>query len=196
MIRPEAFIVHSSPQRLRVRIPSLRGRSELLQPLADRLKEDRDVARVTANPLTGCLVIRGAQGANPLKALERSEAVEMRHGAPPVLTRWGRQARTLATLPPKSPSAALAVLALYQAARGRAMGSAAENFWNAYGSQRLLDSPSLALGFAALGIRQLLAGNMLGPASSLLFYSLILRRIADTGTVRADGPLALTSNRR
>jgi hypothetical protein len=61
---------------------------------------------------------------------------------------------------------------VFQVARGQAIGNAAENFWNAYGAQRILGRNEIAAGFALLGIFQFLRGELLGSASSLLFYSL------------------------
>jgi len=72
----------------------------------------------------------------------------------------------------------LSGLALFQVTQGEAIGNAAENFWNAYGAHRILGRSGIAAGFALLGVYQLLRGQFLGSASSLLFYSLVTRRLA------------------
>ena len=77
MTLPEAFVIHRSPQRLRIMIPALRRRAELLRPPVEQLKSDPDVADATANPLTGCVVILGAAGPDPDVALQRSQVVDI-----------------------------------------------------------------------------------------------------------------------
>src|SRR5260370_23108290 len=67
----------------------------------------------------------------------------------------------------------LSGLALFQVAQGQVTGSAAENFWNAYGAQRLLGRNEIAAGFVLLGRYQLLQRQWLGSASSLFFFSLV-----------------------
>jgi hypothetical protein len=72
----------------------------------------------------------------------------------------------------------LSGLALFQVTQGQVTGSAAENFWNAYGAQRLLGRNEIAAGFVLLGLYQLLQGQWLGSASSLFFYALAARQLA------------------
>jgi hypothetical protein len=74
----------------------------------------------------------------------------------------------------------LSGLALFQLARGQAFGSAVENFWNSYGAKQLLQRPGLAGLFAAIGVYQVLSGRYLGSAASLLFYSMVTRRLASS----------------
>jgi hypothetical protein len=69
-------------------------------------------------------------------------------------------------------------LALFQVTQGQLTGNAAENFWNAYGAQRILDRPEIVAGFVLLGIVQVLRGQLFASASSLFFYSLITRQLA------------------
>ena len=89
-----------------------------------------------------------------------------------------REAAPASSGPLDAAATGLAGLALFQLARGNAIGTAAENFWNAYGAQRFLGRSEIAAGFALLGIFQLLRGELLGSASSLFFYSLIARQLA------------------
>ena len=78
---------------------------------------------------------------------------------------------------------------MFQVARGQAIGNAAENFWNAYGAQRILGRNEIAAGFALFGVLQLLRGELLGSASSLFFYSLIARKLASLDRATVDKPL-------
>jgi hypothetical protein len=72
----------------------------------------------------------------------------------------------------------LSGLALFQATQGQITGSAAENFWNAFGAERMLGSSVVAAGFGLLGLYQLLQGQWLGSASSLFFYALAGHQLA------------------
>jgi hypothetical protein len=87
-------------------------------------------------------------------------------------------------------------LALLQVARGQVAGSAAENFWNAYGAQRILGRPEIVAGFAVLGIVQVLRGRLFGSAASLLFYSLVTRQLAsaDRAETAPTEPAATRTN--
>jgi hypothetical protein len=58
------------------------------------------------------------------------------------------------------------------------LGSASENFWNAYGAYRIFHNSPVALVLGALGLWQLLRGQWLGSASSLLFYALVAQSLA------------------
>jgi hypothetical protein len=71
-------------------------------------------------------------------------------------------------------------LSLFQVAQGNVLGSAVENFWHSLGAHRILGRPDIAAGFAALGVYQMLRGQLFGPASSLVFYALVVRQIAAT----------------
>jgi hypothetical protein len=75
----------------------------------------------------------------------------------------------------------LSGLSLFQIAQGNVLGSAVENFWHSFGAHRILGRPDIAAAFAALGVYQLLRGQFFGPASSLVFYALIVRQIAAMG---------------
>ena len=72
----------------------------------------------------------------------------------------------------------LSGLALFQVTQGQITGSAAENFWNAFGAERMLGSSVVAAGFGLLGLYQLLQGQWLGSASSLFFYALAGHQLA------------------
>lgn len=178
---PVAFIEHQLSGRLRLRIPTRRGDVSFFQRVVAALSKHPDVKELNATPLTGSILIRhsGPVLAITAAAVEQGlfEIGKREPKTPP------KQARPIAT-PPADPgmldtiATGLSGLALFQVTQGEAIGNAAENFWNAYGAHRILGRSGIAAGFALLGVYQLLRGQFLGSGSSLLFYSLVTRRLA------------------
>jgi hypothetical protein len=78
-------------------------------------------------------------------------------------------------------------LSLFQIAQGNVLGSATENLWHAFGAQRILGRPDIAAAFVALGLYQILRGRLFGSASSLFFYTLVMRQMAVMEQARARG---------
>jgi hypothetical protein len=95
-----------------------------------------------ANALTGSVVVEHARAFDAIASdASRDGIFELRRGT-------GKPAGSGAGAPPGE-AETFSMLALgftgmsaYQLARGRYMGSAVENFWNAYGSYRTLGRPS------------------------------------------------------
>lgn len=58
-----AYIAHSLPGRLRLKIPSKRGDKGYFSEVSAQLQQRSEVAEVTANVLTGALLVRLAPGA-------------------------------------------------------------------------------------------------------------------------------------
>ncbi len=174
---PVGHIVHQIPRRVRVRIAEKQGDSAYFESLVAGLSQYPAIEEVTASPLAGSVTIRHS---GPFEAVAHAAAghglfqiVRSKDGeAPePKPTRGGPGlAKKVAT--------GLTGLSLLQATRGPVFGSAAENFWHAYGSTRILGRPDLAMAFGAIGVFELLSGNLFGSASSLFFYALVLRRLA------------------
>jgi hypothetical protein len=71
-------------------------------------------------------------------------------------------------------------LGLFQVARSNVLGSAVENLWHAFGAQRIFGRPDIAAVFVfiALGIYQVLRGQLFGATSSSFFYALVSAHIA------------------
>jgi hypothetical protein len=181
MEKPIAQIEHKIAQRVRLKIPSARGNPAFLESLVAQLAKDPEIEDVSANPITGSIVIRHMSDDEAASLLERHGGLfELRADEP--------QSASLPAIPfPELDSGQLSSLAwglfglaLYQASQGRLLGSAAENLWYAYGAQRLLNNQPLAFAFAALGLYQFLRGNILGSASTLLFYSLVVAQVAES----------------
>jgi len=81
----------------------------------------------------------------------------------------------------------LFALALLQAARGRVLGSASEQFWHAERA-RERNAPVLSLVLFGLGILQLLSGRVLAPASSLFVYAMLSGKPGGLGPAALDVP--------
>ena len=176
---PTAFLEHQLPGRIRLRIPAKRGDGAFFETARQGLAGTPAVREVVANPHTGSLLIRYTGDIRNLatEAAERGMFTVQRAKAA------SRTSKAPATAAPVNTAVVgLSGLGLYQVARGRALGSASEIFWNAYGAYRVLDNPALAVLLCGLGLWQTLRGDWLGPASALLFYALVARKLT------ADGP--------
>ena len=178
---PVAYIEHQLPGRVRLRVPSKRGEVPFFEQVVRELSKHPAVHELTATPLTGSITL---QYSEPLRAITGAAANQK-------LFETGRTAPAAKKVEPKEASRAskgylltngvatgLSGLSLFQVAQGNVLGSAIENFWHAFGAHRILGRPDIAAAFAALGIYQVLRGQLFGPASSLLFYSLVMRQIA------------------
>lgn len=193
---PIATIQHQIPGRLRLRIPARRGDVSFFHHIVQVLSKLPSIAELSAIPLTGSIIIRHSGPAQAITAAATEQGLfeigpEEPKKAPAPSSRRRPHAGLRGTA-----ATGLSGLALFQVARGRLTGNAAENFWNAYGAQRILGRPEIAAGFVLLGIAQVLRGQLLGSASSLFFYSLITRQLAsiDRGaTASNESGVALRS---
>ena len=181
---PSAFLEHQLPGRIRLRIPAKRGDGAFFETAKRGLAGNAAVKEVIANPNTGSLLIRYAGDVDGL-ATDVAERGIFTVQRPNPIARRPKPAATAA--PINAAAVGLSGLGLYQVSRGRALGSASEIFWNAYGAYRVLDNPALALLLCGLGLWQTLRGDWLGPASALFFYALV------AGKRTADGPAPLQS---
>jgi hypothetical protein len=191
------IVAHKVPGRVRVQIPSKCHDRSFFEAVVEKLKPHPRVRGVSANVYTGSVVIHHAGDADDIftlavdlfelseddKAVAELEAVAERSGLP---------------LPDILDSTAVvtAGLGLYQLARRGDLGTASENFWIAFGSYRFLKTPALAALFAGLGVLQLLRGQVLGSATSLLYYSLLARHIADLERKNNGRPVRRSGRRR
>lgn len=191
---PIATIQHQIPGRLRLRIPARRGDVSFFHHIVQALSKLPSIAELSAIPLTGSIIIRHSGSAQAIAAAATEQGLfeigpEEPKKAPAPSSRRRSHAGLRGTA-----ATGLSGLALFQVARGQLTGNAAENFWNAYGAQRILGRPEIAAGFVLLGVAQVLRGQLLGSASSLFFYSLITRQLAsiDRGaTASNDSGVAL-----
>ena len=180
---PTAYIVHQIAGRIRLRVPERRGDSNYFETIRQKLSANPAVQQLRVTPETASILLLHAGSIAPMAAAA-AECNLFRiadHDVSP--TSEPIPLRNSAVKPQSALDAVatgLSGLALVQVARGQAFGSAVENFWNAYGAKRILQRPGLAGLFAAIGIYQLLSGRYLGSATSLLFYSMVTRRLASS----------------
>ena len=126
-----------------------------------------DVTELDGSPLTGSIRIRHSGTSEAIAAAAAKEGLfEIRK----------RDGEAHPKKPPKEPASpgapqgdagmldsiatGLSGLALFQVTQGQVTGSAAENFWNAYGAQRLLGRNEIAAGFCASGALSAAARTM------------------------------------
>lgn len=133
---------------------------------------------MTANPHTGSLLVRYSGDIATLESEAAERGIFTLHRAKPASKRVTVEPAAVTPMVVTPTAVGLSGLGLYQIARGRALGSASENFWNAYGAYRILSNPALAVLQCGLGLWQTLRGEWLGSASALLFYALVASRLA------------------
>jgi hypothetical protein len=179
---PVAEIEHRLPGRIRLRLRGRQSDAAFFARAAKALAEVPGVHAVKANPRTASLLLeyRGDEeavlGAARDKALFHAEPPRLASAFGPV-----REGTTLSVSPLHLAAGGLAGAGLLQLVRGRALGSATENFWNAYHLFANTRHPSAAL-LVAFGLLQMMRGPALGSAVSLFVYAYhVKRRATDRG---------------
>jgi hypothetical protein len=176
-----AHIEHQLPGRVRLRVPSKRGDVSFFERVVKELSKHPAVWELVASPLTGTIIL---QYSEPLQAIMEAAAAltlfETGGSKPGVKAgeskRPSRRSESAGLA--GSIAAGLSGLSLYQAAQGNVIGNAVESFWLSFSAQSVLGRPDLAMVLAALGVWQMLRGQFFGSASSLLFYSMVMRQVA------------------
>ena len=82
-------------------------------------------------------------------------------------------------------AAGLSGLSLYQAVQGNVVGNAVESLWLSFSAQSVLGRPDLAAVFASVGVWQMLRGQLLGSATSLFFYSMVMHQVSAVEEAKA-----------
>jgi hypothetical protein len=178
-VPPMAYIEHQIPGRMRLRVPERRGDVGFFQSIVGTLSKLPEITELDGFPLSGSIRIRhtGTPDAILAAAAEQGlfEIGKQESDAEPKKPRKQPHgdAGMLDTI-----ATGLSGLALFQVTQGQITGSAAENFWHAFGAERMLGSSVVAAGFGLLGLYQLLQGQWLGSASSLFFYALAAHQLA------------------
>jgi hypothetical protein len=176
---PTAYVAHRLPGRLRLTIPAMRGNRAYFDALTETLEGLEGVTAVSSRPTSASVVIEHAAATQEDIALLTSTFVVL------VKKEKDRKAGDESKPSPKERSALRATtlgfagMAAYQVVRGRYASSAVENLWNAYGALRTLRRPWVALGYAAVGLHQMMDGKVLASALSLAFYSLSAKKMAE-----------------
>jgi hypothetical protein len=178
---PAAHVEHQLPGRVRLRVPSKRGEVPFFEKVVRELSKHPAVHELTATPLTGSIMLHYSEPLQAITAAAADQNLFETGRAEPAAKRGepnkAGQVSKAASLT-NSAATGLSGLSLFQAAQGNVLGSALENFWHSFGAHRFLGRPDIAAGFAALGVYQVLRGRLFGPASSLVFYALVVRQFA------------------
>jgi len=185
-----AYLEHQLPGRTRLKIPSKRGDVPYFESVVQRLAEHPAVDELRANPDTASILISyvGEVAAIMAVAAEGGLFKIGQREKPKVANAPRRPARRAVDPPPRDAAAVgLAGLAAYQISRGKLIGPASENLWNAYSAYRVLQNPGLAAAFVGLGLCQVLRGELFGSAASLFFYALRARQIAAEADAASAG---------
>jgi hypothetical protein len=185
---PVAHIEHQLPGRVRLRVPSKRGEAAFFERVVKELSKHPAIWELIASPLTGSITL---QYSEPLQAIMDAAVdlmlFEIGQPKPGAISREtkrsGRLSRDAGLA--SNVAAGLSGLSLYQAARGKIVSNAVESFWLSFNAQATLGRSDLAAAFAALGVWQMFTGQFLGSASSLFFYSLVMRQVAAVEAARA-----------
>ncbi len=80
------YYLHETPGRLRIKIPGLKGNARALESVRDELTDLVGVREVTANAMTGSIIVIHHRGAlrtqDVLSLLEEQGHIDARSGAP------------------------------------------------------------------------------------------------------------------
>jgi hypothetical protein len=189
---PVANIEHQLPGRVRLRVPSKRGDVSYFERAVKELSRHPAVLELAASPLTGSITLLHSE---PLEAIMETAAHLLSFeagGSKPGVK--GREAKRIERLTrgaslASQVAAGLTGLSLFQTARGNVAGNAVESFWLSFNAQRMLGRPDLGVVFAAAGVWQMLQGQFLGSATSLFFYSMVMRQVAAMEEAKARIPV-------
>lgn len=148
-----AYLVHRAPGRLRLRLPGMRGETPFFRELVARIRQLEDIEAVRANPDTGGVLI--------LHRRETQEAVLARLASALSLSDEDY-------VPPSAFSRAVAGLGQLDEVIAR----------ETRGGSSLSSVVFLLL--VGMALVQLARGQVMAPASSLLWYALDLTRVKQT----------------
>ena len=146
-----AHCVHAVPGRVRYRIPERRGDQQFFRHAAEVLKQDQMVEAVLTNALTASILVRHCGSAEDISGLAERSGLFRVHALPTVS--MGAQA-------------------------GAGLQTIDRNL-KRISNGRVDMNTALFLGLGALAVHQVMKGNLLAPASTLLWYALETLRRAE-----------------
>jgi hypothetical protein len=185
---PVAHIEHQLPGRVRLRVPSKRGEVPFFERVVKELSKHPSIWELIASPLTGSITLQYSEPLQTIMAVAADLMLfETRWPKPGVKAGESKRAERLSRDAglAGSVAAGLSGLSLYQAVQGNLVGNAVESFWLCFSAQTTLGRPDLAAVFAAVGVWQMLRGRFFGSATSLFFYSMVMRQVAAVEVARA-----------
>lgn len=147
----QAYVAHTVPGRVRLRIPARRGDDAYFANVASQLREIGGAEGVKTNPRTGSVLINGLELDRLAETARNERLFALRRSPPPpesVIDAVGTSVDTLES-------------GVKKVTRGE------------------MDLASLAfVFFLGLGLVQLLRGNFAGPATTLFWYAAMLAQTA------------------
>lgn len=177
---PDAIAVleHRLPGRMRLRVRNRRGDEAFFREMLGALTATVSVQEVRSNPATASILVSYSGQESAVLNTIRACGLDVRETAPPTVVVVRRS--NPVTMPTALDVAAvgLATAGAVQLARGQVVGSASENLWNAFGLYAVTRQRWIPLILVALGLRQVMRGELLGSAVSLFLYALSARRLA------------------
>jgi hypothetical protein len=180
MALPDAFVEHELPGRTRLRIPSRIGDAAFFARVQSAMAELPGFRSVRTHTYCGGIIVQYAGGIDILRAFAQDRQLfeivpENRRQPSSQVSQSYMPSRGQAL---SFAAAGMAGLGVYQATRGRLVGNAVENLWNAYGATAQLRMPWVSAVLAGFGLYRLASGPVLGSATSLVFYALNARAMA------------------
>lgn len=189
---PLAVYEHRLPGRMRLRVRARQGDVGFFRWVAERLSENGEIRNVEVNATTASILI--LYGGDGMAVLEDARQRGLFNTAlePDGLTspRAIQSSAVIATPANRTPqlleltAMGLAGAGVLQLVRGRVLGSASENLWNAYGIYALTRQTPISAVLALFGLLQVMRGEILGSAVSLFLYAFSARRMAQDSITR------------
>ncbi len=186
---PFAELEHRIPGRMRLRVAARRGDAGFFRRAEAGLARAPGVRAVRVNPHTASILVEHGGDEPAVLAAAKTQGL---FGVAPVPSRPVRvlavpalssgAAGANAWSPLDLASAGLAGAGLLQLARGRVIGSASENLWNAYGLYAITRQAWPSTLMVAFGLLQIARGEVLGSATSLFLYAFSARRLSQRKT--------------
>ena len=190
---PVARIEHQIPGRVRFRVPSKRGDAAFLARVADALREQAGIMAVATDARTGSVLVEHGMGTEGVVSVAAEKALfhvtgkqdrQRAQAAALTMAAGGRSPKATAL---SVTAVGFAAMGTLQLARGHLTGTTVDSFWKAYGAYRI-GLPWASAALIASGLYALANRRVLGPATSLLYYGVSARHLAQTADRSGGSP--------
>lgn len=158
--KPRAYIGHSAPGRMRIKIPGRRGDSSYFARVEERFAQCPGVQRVAVNALTGSILIEHATDQAAVGQFAESNDLLTLQADPKVVPL----------------AATLRAGVAHLDTRVRRAAGGALDLWSA-----------MSIVYLALACIQLFRGHSVGPATALLWTALSAIRLASENAASDEG---------
>jgi len=175
---PTALIEHQLPGRVRLRVPECRGDHAYFERVTRGLSEHPTVSRMRIDARRGSVVIHHTEDHPGQLIAAACDLFEVLEEEPPQLPpSLAENPETVVVL--EILAAWWSLLGFYQLTRRDVLGTATENFWNAFRAGQLLNSRAIGIEYAIFGVIQLFRRQVVGSASSLFYNALLAWKLAE-----------------